>query len=67
MGIRTEKSTSPETWIKSSRCGTKGNCVELSAHPAGVIIRDSKAGTGAVLPFGVGAWRSFMTGHRPAL
>ncbi|BAJ27043.1 MULTISPECIES: DUF397 domain-containing protein [Kitasatospora] len=50
-------------WVKSSRSGNGGNCVEaaLGAHAAVMPVRDSKDPMGAVLLFPTAAWSAFVT------
>jgi hypothetical protein len=53
------------TWRKSTRSGsTGGNCVEIAALPAAVVVRDSKDQTGPVLMFEPAAWASFVGAAR---
>ncbi|MGW1812122.1 DUF397 domain-containing protein [Streptomyces sp. NPDC002125] len=41
---------------------SSGNCVEVSAHPAAVHIRDSKVTDGPVLTVPPAAWAAFVDG-----
>jgi hypothetical protein len=47
------------TWVKSSRSGSQGDCVEVAATPDGRYVRDSKNPGGAVLRISADAWREF--------
>jgi hypothetical protein len=47
------------TWVKSSRSGSQGDCVEVAATADGRYVRDSKNPGGAVLQFSAVAWREF--------
>ncbi|MET8077389.1 DUF397 domain-containing protein [Streptomyces sp. NPDC005303] len=47
-------------WFKSSYSGSQGgDCVEVSAHPLAVHIRDSK-NTGPNLTVAPGTWSAFL-------
>lgn len=52
--------TDPTLWIKASRSGGNGNCVEMRQHDAKVEVRDTKQhGTGPTLRVsaaGFAAW-----------
>jgi hypothetical protein len=43
--------TDPNQWIKATRSGSGGNCVEMRATATGVEVRDSKDKDGPVLRF----------------
>jgi len=48
-------------WFKSSYSGSEGgNCVEVSASPGTVHVRDSKDKAGPQLALEPGAWASFV-------
>jgi len=48
-------------WQKSTYSGGEGNCVEAARLPnGGVVVRDSKDKTGAVLPLTSTQWRAFL-------
>ncbi|MFD4901160.1 DUF397 domain-containing protein [Streptomyces sp. NPDC058411] len=48
-------------WHKSSHSSDQGGaCVEVSAHPAAVHIRDSKVTDGPVLTVPPAAWAAFV-------
>ncbi len=50
-------------WIKSSRSGDNGNCVEVAFLGEGrVALRDSKDPHGPVLRFTPGEWSAFVEG-----
>ncbi|GFE16608.1 hypothetical protein Sgleb_46550 [Streptomyces glebosus] len=50
------------TWFKSSYSGDEGGaCLEVSAHPATVHVRDSKDPQGPHLDFPPGAWAAFTS------
>ncbi|WP_246570865.1 DUF397 domain-containing protein [Kineosporia corallincola] len=50
-------------WIKSSRSGVNGNCVEVAFLGEGrVALRDSKDPQGPVLRFTRGEWTAFIQG-----
>jgi hypothetical protein len=47
-------------WFKSSYSGSEGgDCVEVSAQPAAIHIRDSK-NTGPILTVAPGTWAAFV-------
>jgi Domain of unknown function (DUF397) len=58
-------SESSGTWIKSSRSGYNGDCVEVAglAHDR-IGVRDSKHPRGAVLNFTPAEWDAFIGGVR---
>ncbi|MCQ0025344.1 DUF397 domain-containing protein [Streptomyces somaliensis DSM 40738] len=48
-------------WFKSSFSGAEGGqCVEVAAVPAGVLVRDSKRSAGPVLALAPTAWARFV-------
>jgi uncharacterized protein DUF397 len=50
-------------WFKSTYSGGDGGeCVEVAADLAAVLIRDSKEHAGPRLAFTQGAWSRFVTG-----
>jgi hypothetical protein len=50
-------------WIKSSRSGVNGNCVEVAFLGEGrVALRDGKNPQGPVLRFTPGEWAAFVDG-----
>ncbi|MEU5231675.1 DUF397 domain-containing protein [Streptomyces anulatus] len=55
-------------WRKSSHSGAEGGeCIEVSATPGTVHIRDSKRLSGPVLTVGPDAWAGFVelaAGHK---
>ncbi|MFE9728281.1 DUF397 domain-containing protein [Streptomyces sp. NPDC005794] len=53
-------STTEPAWFKSSYSGSSGdNCVEVAAHHATVLIRDSKYAQKRPLNVSRGAWSAF--------
>lgn len=54
--------TIPESaWFKSSySSGEGGECVEVAAHAAAVLVRDSKRPANARLSFASEAWQGFL-------
>jgi hypothetical protein len=42
---------SDTSWVKATRSGVQGDCVELRRHSGGVEVRDSKDPHGPVLRF----------------
>ncbi|MCX0244194.1 DUF397 domain-containing protein [Streptomyces drozdowiczii] len=50
-------------WIKSSYSsnGNEGDCVEVAAAPAAVLVRDSKDAQGPLLAFAEHAWADFTS------
>lgn len=60
-----DKSMTTSEWRKSSySLGANSTCVEVSVHPTGVAVRDSKNPTGPVLLFTKQEWRVFLLGVR---
>jgi hypothetical protein len=52
--------TAEQDWFKSSYSGSEGdNCVEVAAHHAAVLIRDSKDTQKRPLSVSLGAWSAF--------
>jgi hypothetical protein len=57
--------TEPTPWIKASRSGSGGSCVQLRTREDGVEVRDSKAGeSGPVLRFTPAEFAAFLDGAR---
>ncbi|WP_328670722.1 DUF397 domain-containing protein [Streptomyces sp. NBC_00328] len=55
-----EASIAPE-WIRSSYSTDEGpDCVEVAAHPDGILVRDSKNPGGPRLTLAPGAWAAFL-------
>jgi Domain of unknown function (DUF397) len=56
--------TAPEpdriVWQKSSYSAFQGNCVQVAAAPARVLVRDSKDPESPALAVPTPAWRSFL-------
>ena len=58
-GLLTDTPMPENPWIKATRSGDGGNCVELRGHAGAVEIRDSKDPDGPRLRLtggGLGAW-----------
>lgn len=51
-------------FVKSSRSGTNGACVEVAACDCGIKVRDSKDPDGPVLTFNHAEWAAFVGGVR---
>lgn len=51
-------------WFKSSRSGSKADCVEVAHLTGGVGVRDSKNPTGPALVFTPAEWTAFVSGVR---
>jgi hypothetical protein len=47
-------------WRKARRSMGNGDCVEVAAASRGVLVRDSKNPSAAVLGYPATAWRSFL-------
>jgi hypothetical protein len=48
-------------WFKSSFSGGNATeCVECSARPTGMLVRDSKADGGPIVPVGASQWAAFV-------
>ncbi|MBZ9645327.1 DUF397 domain-containing protein [Streptomyces sp. PSKA30] len=62
MTHRVSELTVPESaWFKSSySSGEGGECVEVAAHAATVLVRDSKRPADARLAFEAEAWAGFL-------
>jgi hypothetical protein len=62
MSVECKEVAVPEAaWFKSSySTGDGGECVEVAATPAGVLIRDSKQLAGPVLAVGPEVWAGFV-------
>ena len=55
------------TWRKSSYSGSNGgNCIEISAAPGAVAVRDSNDPHGPVLTFGSADWQQFADRFKAA-
>jgi hypothetical protein len=54
------------TWIKASRSGDSGDCVEMRRHAGGVEVRDSKDPHGPVLRFTPSEFAAWLDGARKA-
>ncbi|GGS28465.1 DUF397 domain-containing protein [Streptomyces griseoviridis] len=48
-------------WRKSSYSGDSSNCVEIATTPTAVLVRDSKASSGARLAFPRSVWADFLS------
>lgn len=51
-------------WLKSTRSGSNGQCVEVCNLGDAVAVRDSKDPHGPALTFDPAAWRAFLTATR---
>jgi len=51
-------------WLKSSFCGSGGECVEVALLAEGVAVRDGKNPTGPTLRFTSAEWLAFLAGAR---
>jgi hypothetical protein len=52
-------------WIKASRSGNSGDCVEVRGQAGAVQVRDSKAeGTGPTLGFSRGEFAAWLAGAK---
>jgi Domain of unknown function (DUF397) len=51
-------------FVKSTRSGTNGACVEVASCTCGVKVRDSKDPDGPVLGFTHAEWDAFVTGAK---
>jgi len=58
-------SNDPTQWIKASRSGNSGNCVEMRQHDAAVEVRDTKAqGEGPSLRLAPSAFVAWVEGAK---
>ncbi len=48
-------------WVRSSRCNTHNNCVELKRGDDSVGVRDSKNTNAGALEFDHDQWQAFLT------
>lgn len=48
-------------WLKSSRSGDYGNCVEVAALTDGAAVRDSKAPEAGRVRVSDSGWNSFLS------
>jgi len=56
-------STTP--WIKASRSGATGDCVEMRRNGTTIEVRDTKdAGTGPTLRFTSAEWSAWLDGAK---
>ena len=52
-----------DVWVKSTKSGSEGSCVEVSVTPGTVKLRDSKLGEASpVLTFNPAEWEAFRAG-----
>lgn len=57
-----EQSVLTDSWRKSSRSYSNGDCVEARRDAATVQMRDSKDSEGSVLGFRTECWQEFLEG-----
>lgn len=58
-------SDDPTQWIKASRSGNTGNCVEMRSHAGAVEVRDTKAGgQGPKLGFSNAEFAAWLDGAK---
>jgi hypothetical protein len=57
----------PFHWRKALRSVGNGNCVEVAATAAGVVVRDSKDPAGPVVAYNAQSWRSFALAARQGM
>jgi hypothetical protein len=62
--VNTRSTDTP--WIKATRSGTSGDCVELRRHAGGVEVRDSKDPDGPVLRFAPSEFVAWLEGAKKA-
>jgi hypothetical protein len=55
-----------QSWRKSTRSGSNGQCVEARRMGDTIQLRDSKDRSGPVLAFTLGQWRAFTAGVKGA-
>jgi Domain of unknown function (DUF397) len=53
-------------WIKASRSGDQGDCVELRRHEGAIEVRDSKDRSGPVLRFTTSELAAWLDGAKRA-
>jgi len=51
-----------QSWRKSTRSGSNGQCVEVRRAGDTIELRDSKDRSGPVLSFTLGEWAAFTAG-----
>jgi hypothetical protein len=51
-----EDQDSPLRWRKSSASGGNGACIEVAKSGSSILVRDSRARSGAILRFTPGQW-----------
>ena len=57
------KTPSTHEWFKSSYSGGSGTeCVECALVDSGILVRDSKRGSGPIVTLGKDAWCAFLSG-----
>jgi hypothetical protein len=62
--VNTRQSDTP--WIKATRSGPQGDCVELRRHTGAVEVRDSKDPDGPVLRFTPSEFTAWLDGAKQA-
>lgn len=53
-------------WVKASRSGESGECVELRRRAGAIQVRDSKHPDGPILTFTVGELAAWLDGAKRA-
>jgi hypothetical protein len=59
MATQPNRDSTP-VWLKSRLSGESGGCVEVAKWGSSILVRDSRAQSGAVLDFSPDQWRGFV-------